>query len=141
MVTRRMMSIPMPKTMLLMNPATDASLLERLSPSFHFPSEVVLTDYKLTEAFLTNCLQQKTALDAAVAAEACAVFLEVSRIMNLITAERIASVERDARVLQLAGQGVPRATIAVRMSCQRNAVFKAIRRHQRARRDALRLAS
>ena len=97
--------------------------------------------YALTEQFLAQCLAAQTGMELKEAAKATTYFLEVSRAMSLITAQRLDAVEQDARILHLAGQGVPRATIAIRLSLSRSLVFMAIKRHQGARRAALKAAS
>ncbi len=96
--------------------------------------------FHLTESFLAQAFAAKAGVDQAEAAEACAVFISLSEAMGLITAARLEAVERDAHVLHLAGQGIPRATIALRIGLARSKVFEAIRRHQKARREALRRA-
>lgn len=100
-----------------------------------------MSAYRLTEEFLAACLRQKTSLDAAEAAEATAVFLEISRAMNLIFTYRLERVEQEAKILKLVGQGVPRVTIALRLGMARSVVFESIRRHQKARRNALKKAA
>ncbi len=96
--------------------------------------------YALTEAFLAQCFAAKTGADREAAVQATAAFLEISQAMALITAQRLEAAERDAHILHLAGQAIPRTTIAMRMNISRVAVYDAIRRHQEARRTALRVA-
>jgi hypothetical protein len=99
-----------------------------------------MTGYHLTEAFMAQAYAAKAGVDQTEAAEAVAVFLSISQAMVLITTQRLDAVERDARALQLAGQGVPRVAIALRLGVDRATVFRAIRDHQKARRAALRMA-
>lgn len=96
--------------------------------------------YALTEAFLAQCFAAKTGVDREAAIQATAVFLEISQAMALITVQRLETAEQDAHILHLAGQGVPRATIAIRVGKARSKVFEALKRHQEARRAALRAA-
>ena len=99
-----------------------------------------MTTYHLTEQFMAQAYAAKTGVDLKAAAEAVALFLSISRAMTLITSQRLEAVERDAHALHLAGQGVPRVTIALRLGVDRATVFRAIREHQKARREALRWA-
>jgi hypothetical protein len=96
--------------------------------------------YALTEQFMARCLASRTGMEEAEAVETLAVFLEISRAMNLITVQRLEMLEQDAHILDLAGKGIPRATIALRIGKARSVVFEALKRHQDARRLALRVA-
>ena len=97
-------------------------------------------EYALTKQFLAQCLAAKTGMEQQAAVDAAVAFLEVSQAMSLITAQRLEVVERDAHALHLAGQGVARVTIAMRLGVDRATVFRAIRDHQKARRAALKVA-
>jgi len=96
--------------------------------------------YALTKQFLAQCLAAKTGMEQEAAVQATAVFLEISQAMALITVQRLETAEQDAHILHLAGQGVPRATIAIRVGLAKSNVFAALRRQQEARRAALRAA-
>lgn len=98
-------------------------------------------EYALTKQFLAQCLAAKTGMEQQAAVDAAVAFLEVSQAMSLITAQRLEAVEQDARILHLAGQGVPRATIAIRLGHSRSLVFLALKRHQTARRAALKASA
>lgn len=95
-------------------------------------------EYRLTAEFLTKCLEARTGLDRERAIAATAAFLDLSLAMQLLPLSRLEAMERDAHILYLAGEGLPRVTIALRLGMARSMVFEALRRHQRARREALR---
>ena len=99
-----------------------------------------MTSYRLTEQFLAQCYQAKFPGDAERAADVAAWFIAVSTHAGISTVALLEARERDAHVLHLAGQAIPRATIALRVGLSRVAVYDAIKRQQKARRAALRLA-
>jgi hypothetical protein len=59
---------------------------------------------------------------------------------GLVPVRVLEAWERDAHIYHLRGQRLTVATISVRLSLHRATVFEAIRRHQKARRAALRVA-
>lgn len=97
-------------------------------------------DYALTKQFLAQVAAAKMDAEREEAARWLEVYLESMLAMNLITVQRMETAEQDAHILHLAGQGVPRATIAIRVGLAKSNVFAALRRQQEARRAALRAA-
>lgn len=105
-----------------------------------------MTGYRLTEEFLARCYAAKTGKDQAESAEACAVFLAISQAMIPMLARALEQVEQDAKILDLRGKkadGRPMTAsiIALRLNMHRQRVFEAVRRHQMARRAALKAVS
>lgn len=101
--------------------------------------------FRLTEAFMAQVYAARTGKDQSEAAEACAVFLAISQAMIPMLARALEATERDAKILDLRGKmvdGKPVAwrVIALRMGISRVGVYDAVKRHQRARREALRRA-
>lgn len=103
--------------------------------------------FRLTQAFLAQVYAAKTGKDQAEAAEACAVFLSISQAMIPMLARALEATERDAKILDLRGKRtedgkqITGQIIALRLGVSRKHVFEAIRRHQLARRAALRKVS
>jgi hypothetical protein len=88
--------------------------------------------------FLARCMVARTGADEQHAIEDCVAFIHVLVSMNRVMAEQFDLMERDAKVQEVAGQGVPRTMIADRMGVSRKTIFEAVKRHQEAHRRGLR---
>ena len=102
--------------------------------------------FRLTEQFMARCYAARTGAEESEAAEACAVFLSISQAMVPMLARALEAVEADAKILDLRGKsadGKPMTAtiIAMRLKVHRATVFEAIRRHQKARRAALKMTA
>ena len=89
------------------------------------------------QTLLADCFAA-SGIDRETAEKAAKIAVHVDDATERVTQDRSNSWEMDARILELRGQGLTCVAIALRLSICKRLVFKAVRRHQRARRAALR---
>ena len=90
---------------------------------------------KYLEQLLTEIMRAEGLEQPERAAHAAVGALMRVQVLPAVEVERF---EADARVYELRGQGVTAPQIAARMVCSSRYVFKAVRRHSKRRRAALR---
>lgn len=97
--------------------------------------------FRLTEAFMAKCYAAKRGCDEAEAMEAVVALVSIELAFLDLFPRIMESRERDSRMLELVGQGIPRVTVAMRMSVSRKTLHQNLKGLMDARRSALRAAS
>jgi hypothetical protein len=98
-----------------------------------------MTDHALLIKFLASCVTDYTASHPGCS-EVEASFV-VLQSMTVITPANVAAWEQDAHILDLLGKGLAPSLVGSRLGCSREHVHRVAKRHQDARRAALRLSA
>lgn len=93
-----------------------------------------MTEYKLTQALMAKALKARTGAEPAETVEMIATLLEIGLAMNIITAQRLGSHERDAHMYDLRAGGLAAPVIATRMGVTVMTVHRGVKSQLLARR-------